>query len=173
MGAVPEPSQYQQAILAALSVPGDHLVIHATAGAGKTTVLVQIATAQPAASKQLFLAFARDAARELSRRLPRTTETRTVHSLGRLTLVTSLTSRNIQLAQPQPAKSRRLANQCLLRREVIVASSEIACFLAELADMVRLRLIRPYDRTTVQWELDVSGICPPADNATVDRLFAL
>ena len=132
MGAVPEPSQYQQAILAALSVPGDHLVIHATAGAGKTTVLVQIATAQPAASKQLFLAFARDAARELSRRLPRTTETRTVHSLGRLTLVTSLRSRNIELAPPQPAKYRRLANQLLRQQEVNVASSENAGFWPNL-----------------------------------------
>jgi len=173
MGAVPEPSQYQQAILAALSVPGDHLVIHATAGAGKTTVLVQIATAQPAASKQLFLAFARDAARELSRRLPRTTETRTVHSLGRLTLVTSLRSRNIELAPPQPAKYRRLANQLLRQQEVNVASSENAGFLAELADLVRLRLIRPDDRATVERELEESGIWPPADNATVDRLFAL
>lgn len=173
MQKLPAPSAYQQAIIAELSAPGDHVVIRATAGAGKTTVLVQIARSQPEAASQLFLAFARDAALELGRRLPRTVDTRTVHSLGRLILASSLTSRDIELSPPQPAKYRRIASNLLKQELPALATPECAHYLAQLADMVRLRLLDPADQNTLRVQADEAGMWPPADPASVDKLFAL
>lgn len=173
MTAVPSPSPYQRAIIKELSGPGDHVVIHATAGAGKTTVLVQISRTQPDSSRQLFLAFARDAALELGRRLPKTVDTRTVHSLGRLVLLTSLKSRNVDLSPPLPNKYRRLATRLLKSTVPELATPESAYFLSQLVDLVRLRLLDPNDTAHLRTHVNEAGLWPPSDAAGVDRLFAL
>lgn len=173
MKEVPAPSPYQQAILAELSQPGDHVVIHATAGAGKTTVLVQIARRQPESARQLFLAFARDAATELKRRLPAGVDTRTVHSLGRQVLATHLRTRNIELLPPQPAKYRRLARQLLQELKPELAGAESDYFLSELCGMVRLQLVDAADRSGLQELVAENGLWPPVDLSRVDELFAL
>ncbi len=166
------PSRYQQAILAAVSQPGDHLVIMATAGAGKTTVLVQIASAQPVDARQLFIAFARDAAAELKRRLPVGVDTRTVHSLGRFVLAEHLRSRNLELSPPQPGKYRRLARTAL-KAAFGQADADTAHFLSQLATAVRLQLADPGDHAVLAGLVEEAGLFLPVPAREVDRIFAL
>src|SRR5690554_3145590 len=173
MKQLPAPSPYQQAILQELAQPGDHVVIHATAGAGKTTVLVQISRVQPESSRQLFLAFARDAAAELKRRLPGGVDTRTAHSLGRQILAASLKSRNVELLPPQPLKYRRLASRLLKEQEPSLAGAEAEHFLSELAGSARLQLTDPSDTERLRELMLEGGLWPPVPTAEVDRLFAL
>lgn len=149
------------------------MVIHATAGAGKTTVLVQISRAQPVESRQLFLAFARDAAAELKRRLPGGVDTRTVHSLGRMVLANSLRSRNVEMLPPQPAKYRRIARKLLQETRPDLAGAETEHFLSELAGMVRLQLADSHDGQVLRELVVENGLWPPVGMTEVDGLFAL
>ncbi len=173
MGTLPGPSTYQQAILDHLARPGGHVVIHATAGAGKTTVLTQIAAAQPSRSRQLYLAFARDAANELRRRLPPLVDTRTVHSLGRQVLAHDLAATASQLLPPQPDKYRRLARNLLEERLPQLASGDAAYFLSELAGIVRLQLIEPDDERSVVEAATEAGLWLPARPEAAPAISAL
>ncbi len=173
MGTLPGPSKYQQAILDHLARPGGHLVIHATAGAGKTTVLTQIAAAQPSRSRQLYLAFARDAANELRQRLPPLVDTRTVHSLGRQVLAHDLAARASQLLPPQPKKYGRLARVLLEERLPQFASFDTASYLSELAGIVRLQLIEPDDEQGVIEAATEAGLWLPARQEAAAEIPAL
>lgn len=173
MRPLPAPSKYQRAILEQLTESADHLVIHATAGAGKTTVLEQISRSQPPDSRQLFLAFARDAASELKKRLPAGVDTRTVHSLGRQITAQALRSRNIELLPPQPAKYRKLAQLLLKEREPELDSPDARHFLSELASAVRLQLAAADDTDGLRELMAERGLWAPCSLTEVDRLFQL
>lgn len=162
MKSLPLPSRHQQDILAELSRPGPHLVVHATAGAGKTTLLVQAALAQPPGTRQLFLAFARDAAAELKKRLPAGVETRTVHSLGRFVLAAALRQRGIRLLPPRQGKYRDLALELLKEQLPALATAEAARFLQELAGAARLHLLPAADPATLEQFIAETGLWPPA-----------
>ena len=124
-------------------------------------------------ARQLFLAFARDAASELKRRLPAGVDTRTVHSLGRLVLANSLRSRNVEMLPPQPAKYRRIARKLLQESKPDWVGGETEHFLAELAGMVRLQLIDPQDGEALRELVVENGLWPPVGLSEVDGLFAL
>lgn len=168
-----EPSPYQRAIVDFLRRPGGHAVVHATAGAGKTTVLTQIAAAQPAESRQLYLAFARNAAAELSRRLPGTADSRTVHSLGRQVLATALRARGRELKPPQPLKYRTLARKVIKESLGAPASTDAARYLAELAGIARLQLLDPRDTEALSLAAAEAGLWLPAEEDAAARLQPL
>jgi DNA helicase II / ATP-dependent DNA helicase PcrA len=65
-------------------------VVRATAGAGKTTTLVQVAEALPPDLRACFLAYGKDASLELENRLPKHVPAKTTHSLGWSVLKTAL-----------------------------------------------------------------------------------
>src|SRR5690625_1956628 len=169
----PAPSAHQRAVLEQLGRPGPHLVVHATAGAGKTTLLVQVAGSQPPAARQLFLAFARDAAQELRRRLPPAVETRTVHSLGRLVLADSLRRRGVELRPPAAGKYRDLALKLLREQEPRFADPEVAFFLQELAVAVRLRLLPPADLPGLERLIHEAGFWLPVPGTELHALLRL
>lgn len=88
---IPNASDYQIAIfedvekqvLATVNdMPPENSLIQATAGSGKTTTIVAAAKLVPRRTSAAFFAFNTDIARELSTRLPRHVDARTLNSLG-------------------------------------------------------------------------------------------
>ena len=75
------PTEEQVAIIAAARDTSDNLAVIARAGAAKTTTLVMIAEALPAVDI-LCLAFNKKIAEEMTERLPKNCEAKTLHSLG-------------------------------------------------------------------------------------------
>lgn len=87
-------SPFQTAIFEALKNTGSSLVIQAVAGSGKTTTLVGAANQLSQTLRCLFLAFNRDIAETLGKKLPRHFEAKTFHSLGMGILMRALEPRN-------------------------------------------------------------------------------
>jgi DNA helicase-2/ATP-dependent DNA helicase PcrA len=102
------PSRYQSRIIDFVRNESGNGVILATAGAGKTSTLVQVAASLPNGLHSCFLAFGRDAAAELASRLPESATAMTVHRLGRITLRDALLRRGVTLRRVDRGKYRRL-----------------------------------------------------------------
>jgi DNA helicase-2/ATP-dependent DNA helicase PcrA len=166
------PSPQQLAILDYLQNDSGHVVIHATAGAGKTTTLVQIAWAQPSGTRCLFLAFARDAAHELQHRLGASAVARTVHSLGREVLGRDLQKRNLPLNKPQAHKYLQLSRQLLQRHAPELATTANSHYLNDLAGLVRLNLSDATDETRLLALATSYDLWPPLPD-TAGRLHRL
>lgn len=81
----------QLSIFAAVETTNDNLMIEALAGSGKTTTLVEVA--RRLGPGTLVLAFNKKIADELSHRLPREAEARTLNSLGHRILAQKLGKR--------------------------------------------------------------------------------
>lgn len=114
-GEVPgEPSAYQQRIYDFVAAGRGHGVIRATAGSGKTTTLVEIARRLPPDLAVCFLAFGKDAATELQKRLPKGIEARTVHAAGFRAMATYLRSRGLR-PEIDAYKYSRLVSERLSR----------------------------------------------------------
>ncbi len=82
-----QANAYQEAVLGFVRAGGEHGVVEATAGSGKTTTLVMVARTlveelRVPPSEVAFLAFNRSAAAELARRLPEGVVALTLHALG-------------------------------------------------------------------------------------------
>lgn len=75
-------SQYQLDIFKAVSNTDKNIVIKATAGASKTTVLKECAKLIPRRKKSLLLAFNKSIADEIRTKIPDNVECMTLHSLG-------------------------------------------------------------------------------------------
>jgi DNA helicase-2/ATP-dependent DNA helicase PcrA len=161
------PSPQQQAILAHLNRSSGHLVIHATAGAGKTTTLVQIALSQPPGTRSLFLAFARDAAAELQTRLGESARARTVHSLGREILSRELLARrNAPLRKPDPGKYRQLVRTLLRQLAPELQGADHEHYLTDLCNLVRLSLTDPADASALADIAAAHDLWPPLPAVT-------
>jgi len=81
----PKFSEYQEAIFSFGERGRGNAVVEATAGSGKTTTLVELATRlrrQRPQSSLLFCAFNKSIAEELSKRLPDGAKASTIHGLG-------------------------------------------------------------------------------------------
>src|SRR5712692_6131242 len=77
-----EWSLYQQRIFDFVERNEGSAVIVAVAGSGKTTTIVECARRLPSCLKSIFVAFNKRIATELSTRLPRHIQARTLHLLG-------------------------------------------------------------------------------------------
>lgn len=75
-------SDYQLAVFDAVKNTDRHIVVQATAGSGKTTVLVEIANRIDPSLNCRFLAFNKIIAEELGERLPAHFPSSTIHSYG-------------------------------------------------------------------------------------------
>lgn len=87
-----QPSKYQEAIFEFVRNSQGNLVIEASAGSGKTTVLVNILRLLDAKTKKLFCAFNTDIVKELKRKTKgiENVDVRTMHSLGNLMILRNL-----------------------------------------------------------------------------------
>lgn len=75
-------SKYQNDIFNAVATTTDNLAVNAVAGSGKTTTIVEAARRIPGGRRVLFLAFNKHIVNELSARLPKGVDCKTIHSLG-------------------------------------------------------------------------------------------
>ena len=73
-------NQYQQNIFDTYQTTSKNIFINATAGAGKTTTLVELAKRTPPTKEAIFLAFNKSIAKELGNRLPKFITASTLHS---------------------------------------------------------------------------------------------
>ena len=87
-----QPSKYQEAIFEFIRNSQGNLVIEASAGSGKTTVLVNILRLLDAKTKKLFCAFNTDIVKELKKKTKgiENVDVRTMHSLGNLMILRNL-----------------------------------------------------------------------------------
>lgn len=76
------PSKYQQDIYKAVMSTKNHLVISATAGAGKTTTAVHATRLIPYGKTAISIAFNKSIVLELKKRLPQGVDCATLHSVG-------------------------------------------------------------------------------------------
>lgn len=75
-------SKYQLAIFDAVKQTDKHICVSATAGAGKTTTLLEVLNLIPKFKKTVFLSFSNAIVNELKSRVPIHTTASTLHSLG-------------------------------------------------------------------------------------------
>lgn len=77
-----KPNKYQLEIYSAVQNTDQNICVQATAGAGKTTTLLEIVRMIPKFKKKVFLSFSNTIVNELKSRIPLDTEASTIHSLG-------------------------------------------------------------------------------------------
>ncbi len=77
-----KPSIYQKAIFDFVEKGSGNCVIDAVAGSGKTTTIVNALNLIPANKKIIFVAFNKTIVNELSSRVPKNVEVKTMHSFG-------------------------------------------------------------------------------------------
>lgn len=75
-------SKYQLAIFDAIKNTDQHICVSATAGAGKTTTLLEVLNLVPKFKKTVFLSFSNAIVNELKEKVPMHTTASTLHSLG-------------------------------------------------------------------------------------------
>jgi len=139
------PSLYQRRVLEFVRSGTGNAVVRATAGAGKTTTLVQVAEILPRDLRSCFLAFGKDAANELRSRLPRHMDARTTHSLGGRALASALGKRNASELELDPQKYIKLVNKALNdlapRAKTTEERAEWQEYLSKLVEYARLNHI--------------------------------
>jgi len=77
-----KPSKYQQRIYDWVVAGSGNAIIQAVAGSGKTTTIIEATKLIPTNKSSIFVAFNKAIATELSERLPKHIQSRTLHSLG-------------------------------------------------------------------------------------------
>ena len=96
------PSPYQEAIVDHVAHSEDDLLVKAVPGSGKTTTSIEACSRLSPLSDVLFLAFGKQIATELERKLPSNIEVSTSHSFG-MSLIKRNTSKR---AKVEPGKYR-------------------------------------------------------------------
>ena len=98
----------------------NNVAIKATAGSGKSTVLVEISRLLPVNSTSIFIAFNKSIVEELSERLPKKFEVSTLHSLG-LNILRKNYGKGLTLNQ---AKTFKMAQKMILSDDTITNHKE-------------------------------------------------
>ena len=173
----PQPSLYQRRILDFVRSGTGHGVVRATAGAGKTTTLVQVAASLPADLRVCFLAFANDAAKELKERLPSGVEAMTVHRLGRRTLASFMRKRGLTLKAPDATKYRALVRNELadVKMGFAVPEETLAeCeeYLMDLVSYARLNLTDTKNSVEVRALAGRYNLTPPEQGELEKEMHA-
>lgn len=175
---VASPSRFQSRILDFVRFEEGNGVILATAGSGKTSTLVQVAASLPAHLRTCFLAFGRDAAAELSRRLPPAAATMTVHKLGRQVLQRALKRHGLALRLVERGKYRRLVRSelaTLIRQPTeqprVDAVSED--YLTRLSHLGRLSVTNVRDEGQLRELAERFNLVPPSDSESESRAHAI
>lgn len=172
-----EASLYQRRVLEFVHSGTGNAVVRATAGAGKTTTLVQVAEILPRDLRTCFLAFGKDASAELKARLPKHVQAMTTHSLGRRALNDELRQRGVKLQPVEDYKYKKLVWDALkpieqsfgLDREEVEECEE---YLAELVRFARLNYTDTKDENEVRALAVRYNLTPPASLPLETELHA-
>src|SRR5690625_1919520 len=168
------PSLYQRRVLEFVRSGTGNAVVRATAGAGKTTTLVQVAGILPRDLRSCFLAFAKDAANELRSRLPRHMDASTVHSLGRRALAAALGKRGVQELEVDGIKYTKLIRAALADLTLHAKSREERGeweeYLGKLVEYARLNHIDATNENEIRDLAVRYNFTPPTDLDTETAL---
>lgn len=150
-----------------------HGVVRATAGAGKTTTLIQVAEELPRDLSICFLAFSNVAKEELKKRLPKGVRSMTVHALGRRTLINNL-KRKVELKNDKYREYIREAMNELgdfynLPHDQFQVSRE---YLSELVKFSRLNLTNTKSLKGLRALAARYNLTPPRDDSVEDELYS-
>jgi len=81
------PSPYQQKVFDFVENGQGNAVVNAVAGSGKTTTIVEALKLVPMSMSSIFVAFNKSIVEELQRRIPSSTDVKTIHAIGRNAIV--------------------------------------------------------------------------------------
>ena len=112
-------SPHQRNIFNEVNNTSNNVAISATAGSGKSTVLVEISKLLPVKSSSIFIAFNKSIVQELGERLPKKFEVSTLHSLG-----LSILRKNFGDVKLNNSKSYGMAKKMILSDDTISNSKE-------------------------------------------------
>jgi len=113
-------SKDQKNIFGAVLGTNKNVSISATAGSGKSTVLIEISKLLPPSSNSVFLAFNKSIVEELKDRLPNKFDVSTLHSIG-LDILRKNFGKNIKLNN---AKVYKMAQKMILKKKEISENRE-------------------------------------------------
>lgn len=167
------PSPLQQAILDAIERQAGNLLVEATAGSGKTSLLELIATLLidlgwlSGTDRALFLAFSRDIVKELETRLPRQVYVRTLNSLGHLICKENLSRLDFQPKKYDALIRDAVANRRYTSREAFQVVERLeACVRISMSHLLPLgvdhvtwrRVMDEFDVPILGMEDDLYGL---------------
>lgn len=160
------PSLYQRRVLEFVRSGTGNAVVRATAGAGKTTTLVQVAEALPRDLRACFLAYGKDASLELANRLPKHVPAKTTHSLGWTILKDALAPRGVKLKLDNRKYTglQREALATLPPTEGTAYDQDVVReYLAKLVNFARLNFTDTKDPSAVRALAVRYNLIPPDD----------
>jgi len=174
------PSSYQQAILDHLLTDGPNLIVQATAGSGKTSLLEMIAHqlidtgALETGLRPLFLAFNKHTVETLQQRLPGGMDIRTLGSLGDRVMRENCTNYRFVPEKYTALRSRVIGNRGYGRREA-VQMTELLKSAVELSmsHLIPLGTSFPFWREAMRgFDLNVSATATDLYSMTMEVIRA-
>lgn len=150
-------SKDQKQIFNSVLNGNQNIAIRATAGAGKSTTLVEISKLLSVNSNSIFIAFNKSIVEELKERLPKKFEVSTLHALG-LDILYRNFGKNIKLNQ---AKIYKMAQKMILKKKEITENKErnSRIFYAQKGyDFLRSTVVDIEDQDAVEDMLERFGI---------------
>lgn len=167
------PSRQQHAIFDFIRSGEGNALIRATAGAGKTTTLQQVARLIPGHLRVCFLAFNRAICDELKRKLPGKA-VRTVHSLGRGALEKHLHSKGVKLSVDEQKQARLIDEliEELLEQHPGANKYECKSYAKSLLEFCRVNCVDLNDPQQIQ-AISLKYNLRPSDDPRVDQSIHL
>ncbi|MFC6662509.1 UvrD-helicase domain-containing protein [Deinococcus multiflagellatus] len=160
------PSPLQQAILNAIEARCGNLLIEATAGSGKTSLLEMIAEQLielgwlDGTGRALFLAFSKDIVKELQTRLPQQVTIRTINSLGYLICREQLPSCDFQPKKYEVLLRDAVGNRRYSRQVAAQVHERLdACVRITMSHLLPLGIDRAsWCQTMDEFDVPVQGM---------------
>ena len=160
-----EPSKYQKEVFSWMesAKPGSSLVVMAGPGTGKTTTLTQASLKIDNPKDAIFVAFNKHIAEELSLKLPRGMQARTLHSLGFEAVREAATMSGRRPPKIDGYLHGKLAKEWLTENNYKLDLErerwfEVLSEIKELINLCQLCLIDPYDEDAVWDGIDHYGL---------------
>ncbi len=143
-----KPSPNQRGIYDCVIYTDKNIIVNATAGSGKTTVLEECAKLIKPGLKNIFLAFNKKIVEELKTRVPSTVRCSTLHSLGYSSLINHYRI-SFKLSQ---YKTFMFSEMILKDREKLSAKDKtiFQYTMRQIVDLVRLNLIDDKDENAIR-----------------------
>lgn len=171
-----KPSFCQRAIYDFVASDTRNLVVEATAGSGKSTVLIEIAQRIPQEQPVCFLAFNQHAAEQLKNKLPDGRKAKTIHSASLSSLHWHFRRTGIEDARLDPGKYRQLARAALAEHPPQTPHSKLERkleldYFKSLLDYARYELTN--ERLLLPILVERYNLRPPEDRSRRELIDSL
>ncbi len=148
--SVYKPSKYQQAIYDCVINTNKNIVVNATAGSGKTTVLEECSRLIKS-TRPIFLAFNKKIVEELKTRISPNIRCSTLHSFGMSSLINHYRT-NFKVSQYKTFVFANLVLKDHPEREKLSKKDEMIYLytMKQIVDLIRLNLINDTDKEAIK-----------------------